>query len=201
MSVVSGPDLMKLETHGDKQLVQSDRATLSSEATPAERGPWLLALRLEDQRTFDVVETTLRLSPATSEYEGFDWAAGRCLVIHGSEALVALNAHDLRIRCSVAFEYKEARLVGQPWYREAGDVLLIATDRRVWCLEQGGSMRWMWSCRLVDEYRFLSAPPEVVGSAVRLRLGSKSGEEAIELSLADGLETLASAQGLVRAEA
>lgn len=152
-------------------------------------------MRLEDQRTFESVESSLRMDPWSAE--GFtlvDYPDLHCLLIGGARAVVAVDASTLAWRSSVSLEYQEAETLDEPWHVEAPSAraVIVATERRVWCVETKGLVRWMWSCRTTDEDRWVKAAPVVAGDRARVPLRtSRSGATDVfaTLDLVDGLPT------------
>jgi hypothetical protein len=180
---------MQTTTHG-VAIVQAGRAHLVSDYHVGDGGPGELSLTLEDQETLAVVEGRLRLDPWFADtYELFDWRAGDCLTVCGAQAVVAVRTSALAIASSVALEYEEAETLDRPWFHEIPDrpAMLIATDRRIWCLGPQAAITWIWSCRSSQRESWIAGPPAVVGARVRVPLGTLAGTATVELSLADGL--------------
>ncbi len=187
--------MIQLNTHGEV-LVRSGRALLQADYSSGDGAPGVLSLRLEDQETFDAVDGRLRLDPWSGDvYEMFDWTAGDCFVICGAQAVVALKASTLAIVSSVAMEYEEGETIEAPWFSEAHEhhALIIATERRVWCLDDRATIRWMWSCATAEYERWILNPPEVADGRVRISLGTDHRDISIELSIIDGLQACDSA--------
>lgn len=181
---------MQLKTHGEV-LVRSGRVLLQADYSSGDGGPGVLSLRLEDQETFDAVDGRLRLDPWSGDaYELFDWPAGNCFVLCGAQAVVALNVSTLAIASSVTMEYEEGETIDAPWFVEAHEhhALVIATERRVWRLDDRGAIRWMWSCATAEYERWILDSPEVADARVRIPLGAERRDISIELSLIDGLQ-------------
>lgn len=180
--------MLWLDAHG--KAVLEDARTLSAEYQTSDRGPGHLTLRLEDPRTYDEVVGRVRLDPwRAGEYCVLELSHGAVLVICGAQAIVVLDAASLTITASVALEYEETETMNAPWHTESHThrAAILATERRVWCLSDQGCIRWMWSCAMAEEKRWLSSAPTLADSHVRIPLGSQRGHALVELDLHDGL--------------
>lgn len=181
---------MVLEIHGEIA-VRGGLATLSSEYSPAERGPGKLRLLAEDQTTFESAKVTLKLDPWSPDgYELIEWAGSDVLLLCGAQAVVALKATTLVVGSSVGLEYEEAETLDRPWACSVHErsLLVLATERRVWCIDESARMTWIWSCRTSARERWICGAPEVTGETVRVPIRTLRGELVVELT-SDGLET------------
>jgi hypothetical protein len=173
-------------------MLRSARALLFADYSSGDAGPGVLSLRLEDQVTFDIAEATLRLDPwSAGGYEVFDWPGGDCIVICGSDAIVALNGSNLALGSSVAMEYEEGETIDAPWFGDAKDcrALIVATEWRVWCLSDRAVVKWVWRCGTTEQDRRICGAPTIGGFRVFVPLRARDGDLIVELSLDDGLQT------------
>ncbi len=178
-----------LETHGTVSL-RSGRLLLEADYCPGSGEPRLLSMNLEDQQTWESVRGTLRLDPwRADEYRVIDLAMSNHLVLCGAQAVVTVDASNLAVRSSVSLEYEEGETLDSPWYTEieADRSALLATERRVWCLDERGAIRWVWGCRTSDEYRWISGAPVMRGDRVRVPLRNATRDLAVDLQVTDGL--------------
>lgn len=175
-----------LRTHGTTAL-RSGRALIETDYRPGDRGPGLLAMRLEDQETGESVEASIRLDPWSGhEYRLIEPVASY-VVICGAQAIVAIDASTLAWLSSVALEYEEGERIGSPWHVEIEGRLVLATERRVWCLDERGVIQWMWSCSASERDSWISGQPVAEGDRVRLPLRTFHRDFSVELRLGDGL--------------
>lgn len=180
---------MKLETHG-RIALRSGRALLETSYRPGDAGPGTLSLRLEDQETFESVEGRLRLDPwIGDEYRWFELHSGNYLVIAGAEAVVAVDATTLGWLSSVALEHEEGETIDGPWHVEveAARSLIVATERRLWCMDERGAIRWLWSCSTAGEHHWIGAAPTVRDNRVLVSLRTPRAERTVEIHMGDGL--------------
>lgn len=180
---------MILKTHGAVPL-RGGRLLIEADYHPSDGGPGLLALRLEDQETGDSVDGLIRLDPwLRDEYRLIEFGAGTCLLVCGEQAVVSIDVASLVLRSSVILEYDEVNTLDVPWHAEPprGGLLVVATQRRVWCLDERGTMRWLWSCATSEQARLISGPPTLTDKRVRVALWTARGDIAVEIQLEDGL--------------
>lgn len=180
---------MIVRTHGTVEL-QAGRILLETDWQPGDADrPGLLSLRLEDQETYESVEGRLRLDPLIADEYLLIELTGECFILCGSPAVVALDAASLALISSLGLEYEEAELIGTPWHVEILEsrMLILATERRVWCVDERGAIRWVWGCQTSDRYLQISGAPVPRGDRIRVPLVSAKGELSIELLLSDGL--------------
>lgn len=182
---------MILRTHGTA-LLRSGRALLEANYRPRDAGPGLLSLRLEDQESFESVAGQVRLDPwFADEYALIELKTGNCFLLCGAQAVVAVDAFSLAWLSSVGLEYQEGETIDSPWHAEIEEsrLLMIATERRVWCVDERGAIRWLWGCSTSDQDRWISGAPVVVGDRVRVPLRTFRTDLSVELQLKDGLPT------------
>jgi hypothetical protein len=183
---------MLLETHDDEIPVLGARARLGCEYEPRDRGPGSVCFYLEDQETFERSETTIRLDPwFANTYEVLEWIHGRSLVVCGARQIVVLTTSPLRLSAAVALEYEEAETLDRPWIVESGDpcLLAIATERRVWCLDERIAIRWSWPARGCAEDRWIIAPPRMADGELHVPVRTMLGDSVVRIALDDGVET------------
>jgi hypothetical protein len=182
---------MQLKTHGDEVAVMQGRALLSAEYTPGDRGPGSVVLALVDQDTGDTAETVLRLDPwFRDHYEIIEWPQCSALLICGARQIVALSLPTLGFGAAVAVEYEEADTIERPWTVEVPELrlLIVATERRIWCLDERIAIRWLWSSRTGPDDRWLVAAPRAVGRELHVPVGTVHRDLTIELSADQGIE-------------
>lgn len=157
---------------------------------PGDVGPGLLSLVLEDQETSHAVEGRVRLDPwIADEYRLIEVSTGNCFVICGSPAVVVVDGTSLALLSSMSLEYGEGETIDLPWCAESEDRrFVLATERRVWCVDERGMIRWIWGCMNNDRYRAIVAVPRVTGDRVRVPLRNLQGDFFVDLLLSDGLE-------------
>ena len=180
---------MIVRTHGTAEL-RSGRVLLETDWRPGDAGrPGLLSLRLEDQETYESVEGRVRLDPWIADEYLLIELTGECFILCGSPAVVALDAATLALISSLGREYEEGELIGTPWQVAIVEsrMLILATERRVWCVDERGAIRWVWGCQTSDRYLRISGPPVPRGDRIRVPLVSARGELSVELLLNDGL--------------
>jgi hypothetical protein len=100
---------------------------------------------------------------------------------------VAIDASSLSLLSSVALEYEEGERIGSPWHVQLEGHLVLATERRVWCLDECGAIRWMWSCSASERDSWISGQPVAEGDRVRVPLRTFHRDFSVELCLGNGL--------------
>ena len=178
-----------LKTHGATAL-RSGRSLLRADYRPGDAGPGLLRLRLEDQETLESRDGDVRLDPwIGDEYPLIEFKAGNCFLLCGAQAVVAVDCSSLSWLSSVGLEYQEGETIDSPWHVEAEEsqLLVVATERRVWCVNEVGAIRWIWSCSVSNQDAWIVGSPVVVGSRVRLPINTRVAASFVDLRLADGL--------------
>ena len=180
-----------LKTHGTAPL-WSGRALIETGYRPGNGGPGLLALRLEDQETYESVDGLIRLDPWIGDKYGLiEFRTGNCFIICGAQAVVAVDASNLALLSSLGLEYQEGETIDAPWHREIeeGRLLILATERRVWCVDERGAIRWLWGCSTSEQDRWVSGEPVVGDDRVRVPLRTAKGDLSVDLLVRDGLPT------------
>ena len=180
---------MIVRTHGTAEL-RSGQVLLETDWQPGDAGrPGLLSLRLEDQETYESVEGRVRLDSWIADAYLLLELTGECFILCGSPAVVALDAASLALISSLGREYEEGEIIGTPWHVEVMEsrLLILATEQRVWCLDERGAIRWVWGCRTRDRYVQIAGAPVPGGDRIRVPLVSAKGEFQVELLLNDGL--------------
>jgi hypothetical protein len=180
---------MLLKTH-DSVWLGSGRVLLETDYRPGDAGPGQLLLRTEDQESFESVTGKLRLDPwIADEYALIEFKTGKCFLLCGAQAVVAVDIASLAWCSSVGLEYQEGKTIDSPWHAEseASRLLIVSTERRVWCVDEGGAIRWVWSCATSDQSRWIRGAPVVVGERVVIPLRTTAADLSVELRLSDGL--------------
>lgn len=179
---------MELKSQGELE-IQSGQALLEADYRRADVGAGALRLRVTNQETLECVEGEFSLDPWSADgYEIFDWSECRALAIVGTQAVISVS-DALVLRSAVAFEYQEGETLDRPWFVEdrKGRVLVIATDRRVWCLDETARLRWIWSTRVGEREEWIRGTPTFSGESLQVPIRSISGEKIVALSLEGGV--------------
>lgn len=148
--------------------------------------------RLEDQETYESVEGLIRLDPwIADEYGLIEFGTGNCFLICGAQAVVSVDASNLVLLSSVGLEYQEGETIDSPWHVEieGSGLLVVATERRVWCVDERGAIRWLWSCSTSEQDGWISGEPAVGDERVCVPLRTAKRDLSVELQLRDGLPT------------
>lgn len=181
---------MKLATSEAGIPIFAGGQRLSASYASADRGAGTLNLCIEDDATGDVAEGSVKLDPwLLNIYEVEQWRDGNALVVCGAQAVVTMNATTLQSDGRVAFEYEEAEALERPWFTlsNSGE-MLVATERRVWCIDKRLAIRWMWSCNTTADRTWICAQPLVVGKEIVLSVQSRRRPSIVRLSLEEGVE-------------
>jgi hypothetical protein len=182
--------MVTIRTHGTAEL-RSGRVRLEADYQPGDAGrPGLLSLRLEDQETYESVDGVIRLDPwIADEYRLIEPTTGDCFLLCGAQAVVAIDASTLAWRSSLGLEYQEGETIDAPWHSEIVErrLLILATERRVWCVDERGAIRWVWGCLTSDRYTRISGEPVPRGDRVGVPLQRAKGDFYVDLQLNDGL--------------
>lgn len=182
---------MRLQTHGTTVL-RAGRAVIETDYHAGDGGPGVVSLRLEDQETGDAVEGQLRLDPWSAyEYPLIEFRTGNALVICGAQAIVTVDVPSLTLRSSLALGYEECDRLDAPWHAECEHhrLLVLATERRVWCIDQRGAIRWIWGCQTTERDTWITAEPIISADRVRVSLRDIARDVVVDLRLRDGLPT------------
>jgi hypothetical protein len=125
------------------------------------------------------------------EYRVIEFGTGNCFLICGAQAVVAVDVSNLALLSSLGLEYQEGETIDSPWHREieGSRLLVLATERRVWCVDERGAIRWVWGCLTSEEDRWISAEPVIGDDRVRVPLRSAKGDLSVDLKVEDGLPT------------
>jgi hypothetical protein len=182
---------MELKTHNAAIPVLEGRAMLRADYSPRDGATGEVTFQLEDQESSELTEITLRLDPWSPDgFEVYDWSDCNVLVVCSSRRVVSLAGEALRLSSAVGLEYEEGENLDRPWFLELRTVrlLVVATDRRVWCLDQHGTIRWFWSARYDASERWIFDAPKALGGALHVPVRTMAGDSMSVLSVVDGLE-------------
>jgi hypothetical protein len=150
--------------------------------------PGRLTLRHTDQAGSASSEVELRLEPWAPE--GFlvhEWAAGGALAVCGASRLLILAEPSLELRAAVPWEYGECEVGDFPYFVTTDGAMLIATETRVFCVDDRLAFRWCWTVKVYsNDWWKLAAPPRVEADKVSLLLRSASRDVTVVISIADG---------------
>lgn len=180
-----------LTTHGHHKLTRSERS-LETDYTPGDVGPGTLRMRIDDARTLESREIAIRLDPwIADEYRTFEWTSS-LLLVFGAHAAVVVDLEDVAVRSSVAFVEDEVETRDAPWCvaLEAPRCLIVATTRRIWCVDEGGATRWVWRCPEGDGWWSIHDAPERHGAGLVVPLHGPRGDSSCAVGLADGLSVV-----------
>jgi hypothetical protein len=181
---------MRLETTTNEYSLQQGMLSLTSTYSAGDGGPGSLNLEIMGFETGLDVRGTIRLDPWRSNYfPAYDWESANGLVVCGAERWLTLDVRTLRIAAGANFEYEEGETLSEPWLCEspAGDVLILATDRRIFCLDSRLAIRWVWSARVHETDRWINGPPRVEQTLV-VPASMRRADVIVTLSLEDGAE-------------
>ncbi|HEY4242671.1 MAG TPA: hypothetical protein VGM88_22800 [Kofleriaceae bacterium] len=180
--------MLELPRDGHVELCRGT-VKLLAEWTPGDVAAGSLHLTLEDQRTFDATECKIRLDPGTADsFPLLVDLHDRYVVICGYPAIVSVSLSPLALRSSVSLDYKEASTLEHPWWIPvtSAKTSLVATDRKIWALDENGQLLWLWSCDVEDRRQWIARAPTVRDGVVQVELGRLEYHYALELSLRDG---------------
>lgn len=179
-----------LKTHGSS-LSRSRRYLVESEYSPSDGGIGVLLLRLQEQTSFECRELRIRLDPLIAdEYVWIEPGSDAYFVVCGAQGVVVVDVLTASLLTSVAWHADEGETVGVPWCVEDAGGLIVATELRVWCLDDHGRVRWMWSCPQGPESVRITGSPSVRDGSVHVPMVRALGEEiCLVLNIRDGLPT------------
>jgi hypothetical protein len=183
--------MTKLGTYGDGIAVMQGKALLTVEYTPAGRGAGRTVLTVVDQETGDREDGLLRLDGwEHGMYQIIEWQECPALVVCGADQIVVVDLPKLRFGAAVGLEYEETETLEHPWVVEVTGRrrLIVATEVRVWCLDERLSIRWMWSARTQHEPRWVSGAPRMVPGYAQVPVRTLSRDIVVDLSVEDGTE-------------
>jgi hypothetical protein len=182
---------MILKKDGTQVALESGSKWVTATYTPADRGPGLLKLQFQDQATWDIREADLRLDPWIADaYDLYEWRAARACVLSGAMRIVVLDLDTLRTSAAICLEVGEGETIERPRFVETDDGrrLLVATESRVFCLDETRAIRWCWSVRSRDDGYVLHAAPQIVGGSVHVQMMRIDAVRTVLLSLEDAVE-------------
>lgn len=161
--------MISLRTHGTCML-RSGRIQIESDYNPSDGTMGTLHLTLENHENWELVDAVYRLDPCGSVYQLIEFAGANCLVICGDPAIIVVGMDDLSLRSSVHLEFEEGRLTGFPTYIEIPEKrwLVVGSERRVWLYDEGGAIRWMWSCTQSEFYTWITGAPVLEDGCARI---------------------------------
>lgn len=117
-----------------------------------------------------------------------EWTAAGGLVVVGGSRAVVLSTDSLSVRAAVPFECKEFQSLDEPWIAVAGDLLFVASEWRVFCVDVRLAIRWCWTTLVhAPERWMLNGAPIVEGASVRICLVFAGREAEVELRIEDAL--------------
>lgn len=150
--------------------------------------PGLLTLRHTDPAGLESSEVELRIDPWAPEgFLVYEWTAGRALAVCGASLLLVLAQPSLELQAAVPWEYEECEVGDFPYFVDAGSVMLVATETRVFCIDDRLAIRWCWTVKVYsNDWWKLAAPPRVEADRVVLLLRSASRDVTVAISIADG---------------
>lgn len=133
-------------------------------------------------------EVAIRLDPWDPEgYLVEHRQTGNILIICGSDAIALVDLAAAAAVVVIPLEFEECKTLEQPWVVQSRDHFIVATDSRVFCFDNRGSIEWIWTVRDHSSgASHLRAQPLLEGDRVVLALGSFKGDATLTLSVHDG---------------
>ncbi len=175
--------MLILRTHQQVAL-RNDRLIVEAGYTPGDRGAGWLTLMMEEQRSFDMREVMLRLDPwVADEYFLFDWSAADALVICGAQGVCVVSSAAASLSSFVWLEFEEGERLDHPWAITTSKHMVVATERRAWCYDLCGKVRWIWSTSSHAPHLAITEAPKTSADMVTLVC---THNVRIEISLQDG---------------
>lgn len=181
---------MELKTHGQAIDLRGGQARFSAEYTPGDGAAGVVVFRLEDQESFEAKQLCLRVDPWSADaFELYEYEAGQSLVICCARQIVSLDLESLSLRSVVGLEYEEGESIDRPWFVELAELgsLVVATERRVLCLDGSAAIRWIWSARSDSVERWITGSPKAVGRVIHVPVRTMRGDSVVALSADTGL--------------
>ncbi len=179
---------MKLGTDGRSLSIRRGSVTLRADQVVWRERVSSLVLEIVRHDPVDVLEIKLNLDPWFADaYEVHDWEVADAIVLSGAGQVVAVSLHAPHRVAAMGLEYEEAETIDSPWFVEVGsDALVVATERRAWCIDASPSIRWCWNARTGPDDRWVCGAPRVESEAVLVPIRSRGGELLARLNIRDG---------------
>lgn len=179
---------MDLSTDGTSLPLRQGRLTLRVSHISQENSENQVTLRVENSDSFESVEVTLKLGPwSPDSYDVHDWGIANVLIVSGAGRIVAVGLRAPHLLAAMGLEYEEAETLDRPWITDAeSEALIIATERRVWCVDASPSIRWCWNARIGPDDCFIYAPPQADAAWVSVPVRSRRGDVVTRLRMRDG---------------
>lgn len=167
------------------ELPLSGDILLSASYHRQETGVGSLNLRCTSAVTYDARTISLPLDPWCPEgYRVEQGLGGRVLVICGATRIVVVELPSLRVTAAIPLEYEECERQGLPWFVVGAGVMLIATETRVWCLDERFAFRWCWTVAAHSkDWWEISKAPSINGMLVQIALTAPSKTTEVKLDL------------------
>jgi len=135
---------MWLGKSGDLEL--SGRTRLRSEYIESEGG----AGRLHVEHVASSYDTTGNaawdLDPWAPEgFLVYEWVPGQTCVVCAATRILVIDIRTLAVCGVIPIECDEFRIRSTPWFAASDELLLIASESRVVCVDRRIAIRWFWS--------------------------------------------------------
>jgi len=165
---------------------------LSASYQPREAGIGTLKLHCTNAVTFEEVSVSIPLDPWCPEgYLVEQGISGRVLILCGATQLLVIELPPLRITASIPLEYEECETRGLPWFVVKDDLVLIATETRIFCLDQRLAFRWCWTAAVHSRDGWVIAEkPRIEGSVAEVSLAAVMKTVNVKLDLVTAAEIL-----------
>ncbi len=79
-------------------------------------------------------------------------------------------------------------MLGQPWIVPGNDVLIVASETRVFCIDERLAIRWCWTVKVhSNEWWRIAKVPVIREAVVEVGLESPTSQIDIRLRVADAM--------------
>jgi hypothetical protein len=159
--------------------------SLSASYLPQEIGLGSLNLRCNDVVTYDTRTICVPLDPWCPDGYRIEQAlGGKALVVCGATRIVVIEMPCLRVKAAIPLEYEECETQGLPWFVIGSGVMLIATETRVFCLDERIAFRWCWTVAAYSkDWWQISQAPRIDATTVRIALTRLNRNADVHLDL------------------
>jgi hypothetical protein len=176
---------MWLDKHGELKL--SDGTQLRSDYMEVKEGTGRVNLELVAP-SYDVIgKTVLDLEPWAPEgFLVYEWLPGKACVVCGATCILLVETRTLAVLGAIPLESEEFRVRSTPWFAADEELLVIASEWRVFCVDRRIAIRWPWSTRVysMDSW-MISEPPVLSNSTVTVRLARLDQRRELLLRASD----------------
>jgi hypothetical protein len=161
---------------------------LSASYQPQEVGSGWLNLQCVGPVTYDPHTTSIQLAPWSPEgYRVEQGLGNKALVVCGAPGIMVIELSSLRVTAAFALEYEECEPQGLPWFVHGSGVMLITTERRIFCVDQRLAFRWCWTVAAYSNDRWeISRAPVLEGNTIQIYLMAPLKTAVAKLDLFTG---------------